>query len=213
VAVFDMSKIPDRTDLSKNDGMLGQAWFAGRTWTFDYPGKTLWWRANGDLPKHDKDHESKLYFKKNGKGEHQTNFARFEVGIDGETYSFLFDTGATDLLTPEALAFVGDKNPAARATSFMAMNLFTKLHTAHPDWKVFDQRTATGLKLIQVPKVRIGGYDVGPVWFSVQGDRAFHEYMAQWMDQPTEGAIGGSALHYLKVTADWAGEGAVFEKP
>lgn len=213
IPVLDLSKIPDRTDLSENDGMLGQQWFEGRTWTFDYPGRKLWWRANGDLPNHDPIHESKLFFKKGKSGQHETAFARFQVKIDGEVLDFLFDTGATDNLTPEALEFVGDKMPAARATSFMAKSLFEKLHAAHPDWKVFDKRTATGQKLFQVPTMEIGGFVIGPVWFSIQGDNAFHNYMAQWMDKQTEGAIGGSALHYLRVTVDWPGEIAVFEKP
>src|SRR6185369_13424363 len=40
---------------SKQDGILGQQWFAGRVWTFDYPNKKLLWRAANDLPAHDKD--------------------------------------------------------------------------------------------------------------------------------------------------------------
>jgi len=213
IMVLDLKEGGPKTDLSEFDGMLGQQWFGGHAWTFDYPGKQLWWRANGDLPKHDQTHEAKLYFKKSRNGEHETNFARFQIKIDGQPYDFLFDTGATDVLDKDALGFVNDGGPSVRATSFMALNLFEKLHTAHPDWKVYDKPTTTGRKMLQVPKVEIGGYEVGPVWFSIQGDNAFHNYMAQWMDKPTEGAIGGSALHYLRVSVDWLAEIAVFEKP
>jgi hypothetical protein len=34
----------------KLDGMLGQAWFSGRVWTWDYPGRRLLWRPDGGLP-------------------------------------------------------------------------------------------------------------------------------------------------------------------
>jgi len=46
----------------------------------------------------------------------------------------------------------------------------------------------------------------------VQSDVAFHNYMAQFMDKPTEGALGGSALHYLRMTVDWPSAVAVFER-
>jgi hypothetical protein len=39
------------------DGLLGQQWFAGRVWTFDYPGRQLLLRAAGDVPRHDAAHE------------------------------------------------------------------------------------------------------------------------------------------------------------
>lgn len=211
--VFDMVTNGVIDKLGTSDGMLGQRWFRGRTWTFDYQRGKLVWRANGDLPKHEKKHEAPLFFKKGKSGGHETDFARFQVGIDGEQIDFLFDTGATDTLTPEALQFVGDGGPALRATSFMALGLFTRLHTKHPDWRVFSGKTMTGSSLLEVPKMTIGGFEVGPVWFSVQPDFAFHKYMAQWMDKETEGAIGGSALHYLRVSVDWPAGKAVFEKP
>jgi hypothetical protein len=51
------------------------------------------------------------------------------------------------------------------------------------------------------------------VWFSVEPDRTFHQYMAQWTDQPTEGSIGGSAFKYFRMTIDWPNAVGVFEKP
>lgn len=33
------------------DGMLGQQWFSGRVWTFDYPKKQLWFREDKSVPK------------------------------------------------------------------------------------------------------------------------------------------------------------------
>jgi len=67
--------------------------------------------------------------------------------------------------------------------------------------------------MIEVPSITIGGFKIGPVWFTVQPDLALSRlYMAQWMDKPTEGAIGGSALHYLRMTVDWPNAIAVFEQ-
>ena len=65
--------------------------------------------------------------------------------------------------------------------------------------------------MLEVPKITIGGYTVGPVWFTIQADMAFHNYMAQFMDKPTEGAIGGSALKFFELTVDWPRGIAVFK--
>jgi len=196
------------------DGMLGQQWFAGRVWTFDYPGKRLLWRAPGDLPMHDIKNEVKLGFKTSGSGRRLANFARIPAEIDGETIDFLFDTGATNILPEEVLKQIGDGRPANRATSFLTRSTFEKWRSKHPEWRSFDNiRTLSGKAMIEVPRVTVGGFTVGPVWFTVQSDSAFHTYMAQWMDKQTEGALGGSLLHYLRVSVDWPNAVAVFEKP
>jgi hypothetical protein len=112
------------------------------------------------------------------------------------------------------LKAVGDGRPADRATSFLTQSQFEKWHKRHPEWRVLEKiRTLSGSALIEVPEIVIGGYTTGPVLFTVQPDRAFHEYMASMMDRVTEGAIGGSALHHLIVTVDWPGAVAVFERP
>ena len=142
------------------------------------------------------------------------NFARIPAEIDGETIDFLFDTGATNILPEEVLKQIGDGRPANRATSFLTRSTFEKWRSKHPEWRSFDNiRTLSGKAMIEVPRVTVGGFTVGPVWFTVQSDSAFHTYMAQWMDKQTEGALGGSLLHYLRVSVDWPNAVAVFEKP
>lgn len=74
-------------------------------------------------------------------------------------------------------------------------------------------KTLAGSAMIEVPKVTVGGITVGPVWFTAQPDNALHNYIAQSMDKPTEGALGGSCLRYLRVRVDWPNASAVFEKP
>jgi hypothetical protein len=210
----------ERTDgeipkfMRQYDGLLGQQWFAGRVWTFDYPGRRLLWRAPGDLPRHDAAHEVKLGFRTSSSGKRQTNFARLPVKVDGETVDFLFDTGATNVLPDEVLKTIGDGGPAERATSFLARSQFEKWHKKHPEWHALENvKTLTGNAMIEVPEVVIGGQAVGPVWFTVQPDRAFHNYMASMMDKPTEGALGGSAFRQLVITVDWPNAVAVFERP
>jgi hypothetical protein len=193
--------------------MLGQQWFAGRVWTFDYPKQRLLWRAAGDLPKHDVSHEVKLGFKTAPSGKRQTNFARIAIEVDGETLDFVLDTGATNILSDDVLKQINDGGPAERATSFLARSVFERWHQKHPEWRALQNiKTLTGSAMIEVPAIKIGGFTVGPVWFTVQPDMSFHNYMAQFMDKPTEGAIGGSALHYLRMTVDWPNAVAVFER-
>jgi len=212
--VFPRRAANDHGEIDRGDGMLGQQWFAGRVWTFDYPKQALLWRATGDLPPHDKSQEVKLGFKTNGVGKRASNFARIPVDIDGETIDFVLDTGATNILSEEVLKQINDGGPAERATSFLARTVFEKWHKKHPEWRTLENiKTLTGNAMIEVPSITIGGFNVGPVWFTVQPDLAFHAYMAQWMDKPTEGAIGGSALHYLRMTVDWPRAIAVFEQP
>ena len=78
------SKASETPEFFKQcDGMLGQQWFAGRVWTFDYPGQRLLWRAPGDLPRHEAEHEVKLGFKTSRSGARETNFARLPAKVDG----------------------------------------------------------------------------------------------------------------------------------
>jgi hypothetical protein len=196
------------------DGMLGQQWFAGRVWTFDYPGKSLLWRASNDLPAHDKTQEVQLAFKQNGSGKRANNFARIPIEVDGETIDFLLDTGATNVLPEEVLKQIGDGGGAERATSFLVKSVYDKWHTKHPEWKVLENiKTLTGNAMIEVPSVTVGGYTVGPVWFTVQPDVGFQSVMGSLMDKRVSGALGGSALRYFRLTVDWPNAIAVFERP
>ena len=194
-------------------GMLGQQWFAGRIWTFDYPNKRLLLRAAGDLPKTKTEHKIALGFKTNSAGQRSTNFPRIPLTIDGETLDLLFDTGATTDLTEPALQFLKDKRPAIRATSFITQSVFERWRKAHPDWRVIENaENKSKAAMIEVPKINIGGYSASAVWFTVRPDKNFHEYMSQWMDKKIEGAIGGNALCHFRVTVDYPNAVAYFEK-
>ncbi|HET9986578.1 MAG TPA: hypothetical protein VFQ38_23575 [Longimicrobiales bacterium] len=195
-------------------GMLGQQWFAERVWTWDYPGRRLLLRARGDVPSVAAEHRVRLGFQKDRNGKHRTWFPRIRATVDGEELDFLFDTGATVFLTDSARAALRDGRPGERAASFVTVSVYRRWRARHPGWRVIPRaEQRTGADLIEVPEVKVGGYSVGPVWFALRQDEAFHVWMAQWMDRPVEGALGGSALRGLRITVDYPGEMAYFEKP
>lgn len=204
----------DRPGAILKDGMLGQAWFAGRCWTFDYPGRRLLLRAVGDLPKVEAGHRVTLGFPAGKAGERQSNFPRIQAKVDGEVLDLLFDTGANTSLRAESLQAVGDGRPAERATSFITASMFDRWRQRHPEWRMVANAEAfTGASMIEVPSVEVGGYLTGPVWFTQRPDKAFHEYMSQWMDRTVEGALGGNILKPFRVSVDYPSAVAVFEMP
>lgn len=210
--------LPDeqvRQGLDPMDGMLGQAWFSGRVWTWDYPAKRLLWRADGKLPEVATDHRVTLGFKSGKDGERLADFPRIAATLDGETLDLLFDTGATVSLSPEALAKLDDHGPAMRGTSFIAAVHFDGWRQKHPDWRVIESADLNmkGEPMIEVPAVTVAGYTVGPVWFTRRPDPSFHKFMSQFMDRQVEGALGGSALRFFRVTVDYPHAVAVFERP
>jgi hypothetical protein len=197
------------------DGMLGQAWFSGRVWTWDYPGGRLLWHPDGDLPAVDASHRVTLGFQTDKSGQRLADFPRIAATVDGETLDLLFDTGATVSLSPEALAKLGDKGPATRGTSFIAAVHFDGWRKKHPDWRVIENADlgVKGEPMIEVPTLTVAGYTVGPVWFTRRPDKNFHQFMSQFMDRRVEGALGGSALRFFRVTVDYPHAVAVFERP
>ena len=190
------------------DGFVGQDWFAGRTWTFDYPGKRLLLRAAGDLPPGPR---IPFHLPKQEPG--SAAFGRITIEVDGRPLDVLFDTGATTDLGPEAAAKVGDGRAPQRATSFMKAAVFDAWRKAHPDWPVVEKaEVRTGADMIRVPVIVVAGQKVGPVWFTRRPDKAFDEFMSSMMDAPVVGALGGSGLRYFRISVDYGRGLAVFER-
>jgi hypothetical protein len=205
---------PQPSIHTDEDGMLGRVWFAERVWTFDYPGARLLLRAPGDLPPHDPAHRVPLGFQANRSGARTMNFPRIRIQVDGDSLDLLYDSGATLALSDSAHALLADGGPAVRGTSFITASVFERWRQRHPDWRVVEgAERGTREAVIQVPRISVGGFEVGPVWFTRRPDRNFHQYMSQWMDRRIDGALGGSALAYFRVTLDYPGAVAVFERP
>ncbi|MEL6845860.1 MAG: hypothetical protein AAFP02_21850, partial [Bacteroidota bacterium] len=153
-----------------------------------------------------------LGFMSNMLGKRVTHFPRIPIEVDGQTIQTLFDTGASIYLSDSAR--VHFDGAAVVGGSFIVARIFDQWRENHPDWtfvKGGDAMVKTDL--IEVPKLKIANYEVGPVWFARRADTNFDDFMSQWMDQPIEGAIGGSAFQYFKtVLIDYPAEKAWFER-
>ena len=191
------------------DFFLGQGFFMGHAWTMDYLHHELW--VNTPLPATEagKPGVQHLAFKKNNEGASIFGHGRMYIEVDGEVIEVLFDTGASIVLSEEGKKELNTTKPTL-AGSFIATTIFDKWHRKHPDWKYFPKADLAG-DVIEVPKITIGGHEVGPVLFARRQNEAWSVNMIGTMDKVVLGAIGGSALQYLKVTVDYNSELIRFE--
>ncbi|MGH7617515.1 MAG: hypothetical protein ACREPM_09835 [Gemmatimonadaceae bacterium] len=199
---------------SARDGFLGRFWFADRIWVLDYPtGQLAMWPAGTPaLPAGP--HQTRLGFLSNVVGHRSTQFPRIRVLVDGDSVDMLFDTGATITLTPSAAAALGDGGPTSRGGSFVAQSVFERWRSRHPDWRVIEGADSLGrraLPMIEVPAVSVGGYTVGPSWWAMRPDVNYAPYK-EWMDRPIHASVGGSVLHFFRVTLDYPHAVATFER-
>jgi hypothetical protein len=196
------------------DGFLGGRWFADRVWEIDYPRATL--RVVDGATPVGSVHRVPLGFQVDATGRRSTHFPRMPVTIDGETLDVLLDTGATATLTDASAPAFGVAPGTSVGTSFIEHAVFERWRARHPHWRVIDGADDKGgrqpRRMIEVPAVTIAGHTVGPVWFAEQPDGAFQRMMAQWMDRPTWGALGGSALRYFRVVIDYPNAVAYFHR-
>ena len=146
-----------------------------------------------------------LGFRTDSTGKRVLSFPRIIAVVDGDTLQLLFDTGATGFLSPQAVAALGDSAPSVRATSFITSEVLTRWRQRHPDWRVLDNadQTIPGMRMIEVPRITVAGSTVGPVWFTERPDRNFHEFMSQFMDRRVDGALGGNAFRFFRITVDY----------
>ena len=198
--------------LDVGDGMLGQGWFAGGIWTFDYGAERLVHHPSREglsfAPRHTVD----LAFQTDSTGRRTGHHPRMQATIAGEQHDFLLDTGATSVLADSARGAVGG---ATRIGSgFVIASVFDQWRRNHPDWTVLKGGSVFrgGTPLIRVPEVTVAGHTVGPVWFERRPDRAFKKRMARTMDQPVDGALGGSLFRHFRVTVDYPEARARFER-
>lgn len=203
--------MPKGPGFLKADGMLGQEWFAGKVWTFDYAQRTL--KVGGAALSAGTDTVA-LGFPTAPSGERKTNFPSIRASVDGEELPFLLDTGAS--LSPSAEAAEAIDQDGASAgcgTSFITTTVFKRWTQAHPDWLVVEaaDTVVNQEPMIRVPEVEIAGHRVGPVWFTRRADRNFHEFMSSMMDTKVEGALGGSLFRYFRMTVDYPNALARFE--
>lgn len=204
-------KAPEHS--ASSDGFLGRTWFAGRVWEFDYPQQSLGLVTSLGHLTAPRSRRVALGFQTDSTGNRTTYFPRIRVHVEGDSFDLLFDTGATVHLTEGALDQLDDEGPSVRGTSFIVESVFERWRQHHPDWQVIEHADGMlDMPMIKVPEILIGGYTVGPVWFTMRPDRNFHDYMSQWMDRRVDGALGGSALRYFRVIVDYPNAVAIFDR-
>jgi len=202
-------------DSDEWDAFLGQSWFAGRVWRFDYLRHELTLLGPEEASPDLVDHACPLGFRTGADGQRAfLQFPRISAEIDGERLDFLFDTGACAVLTPQGLNALGGATGPRPGTSFITHTVFRRWRARHPDWPVIDHADATAnAPMILVPVVRVAGHEVGPVWFTWRPDNEFYEWMSQMVDKRIDGALGGSLFKYFSVTVDYPRAMAYFERP
>ena len=140
-----------------SDGVFGQSWFQRRVWTWDYPAKSLWLRPPSWRPINKAAHLLPLTFKNLSNGARELNMPRTQVTIDGTELSVLLDTGATTVLTEQAMRSLGDGKPAMRATSMVGHRRFEEWRRSNPGWRVVeDAQVTTHARMILVPLLELG---------------------------------------------------------
>jgi hypothetical protein len=192
------------------DAFLGQTFFMDYAWTFDYPNQRI--LVNTPLRDSLLSHSDvqRLEFKKNSSHQKLSGHASLTIEVDSKPIEVLFDTGASLVLTEQGKQLL-HTNKRTLGGSFIAASICNEWRKNHPDWKLYPSAEING-DIIEVPIVQINGHEVGPVLFAVHNDEVWSKGMAQSMGKVVKGAIGGSALKYFKVTADYNAELIRFER-
>lgn len=200
-------------------GQLGATWFGDRVWTLDYLHRRLLMHDVAP-PSGPTSHRTNLGFQKDTAGRRVSHSPAIGIAIDGDSLSMILDTGATVWLTPDALARIGDTQPAERGTSLIWPPVFEKWRARHPDWRVIESADVlTKQPMIEVPVVSIGGYDVGPVWFMeyANGGNPSPEPTyppgTPTINKRISGTIGGSTLRFFSIVLDYPNATAEFSRP
>lgn len=195
--------------MAGDDGQFsGSYLYANGIWTFDYPAHRLLllgrtWHPDPAA------HATRLGFQRDAQGKATTGYARITVHIGGEPIAMLLDTGATAHPTSEGerASHVPTVNGIG-VTSYIVRSVFERWHKAHPAWRVVengDDLFGRGRvePMIEVPRVEIAGWSVGPVWFVQRPDPAFHGMMSSMMDKRIDGAVGGNVFKHFVMTIDY----------
>ena len=189
---------------SQGDGILGQAWFAGHTWTWDYPHGNLWLDGPGWKPSSASAHPLAVEFRTDGNRGPVNHFLRITATIDGRRIPLLLDTGAETFLTQSALRAMHDGLPRLRATSMIMQRLFSLWHLKHPHWPYLpDAQSTTHAAMLKVPDVVLAGVHLGPVWFTSRPNANFERFMSSMTAGPVYGSLGGNAFASMKLTVDY----------
>ena len=186
------------------DGILGQAWFAGRVWTWDYVKEQLWLDPPGWHPASKQAHPLAIAFRSDKEGNPVTHFVRVTAQLDGTVLPFLLDTGAETYLTVPAWKQMHDGLPRLRSTSMLVERIVESLHQRHPNWPyIANAQMTTHGAMLRVPDVELAGVHLGPVWFTARPNKNFEQMMSSLTAGTVEGSLGGNALADAALTVDY----------
>jgi hypothetical protein len=204
--LFHGNLVVSPAPVADSDLFLGGPWLAGRVWIIDYARHELLldpqWRPSP------RDHALPMAFKSDEARLRRVELPRIVVDVDGASLDMLLDTGAMATLTAEGAAAFGVKPGAVVGASFIEATVFDRWRARHPDWRVIERgESMQGHEgaMIEVPRVTVAGFTVGPVWFARRADNNFDEGMSMLMDKPIVGAFGGSGLRHFHVVLDYPG--------
>ncbi len=196
--------------IPQMEAFLAQNFFLGKSWTIDYPKQQIW--VNTPLSASDTSGAiiQKIGLKRNSHNQAVFGHASMVMEVNGEKIDVLFDTGASFVLSESGKKQFNTTN-LTLGGSFIAASIFEKWRKEHPEWKYYPKADWAN-DIIEVPFVKIGNCEVGPALFASRPDVNWSENMINSMDKVVKGAIGGSALKYVKVTVDFNSELIKFEK-
>lgn len=202
-------QVVPKLKLSKSndiDGSFGGRWHAEKIIDFNYLSNSI---SNLDsLPNTSKFTKVDVGFQKNADGNYTTAFPSIDIEVDGKFIPMLFDTGASAWPTGEARKIL-KLDGTQVATSFIVASIFDEWVDKYPEWLVIDNAcTFSKSPMIRVPKIKLGEQFIGPVWFTKRADHNFHNFMSSMMDRRVSGALGGSALNYVRIIVDYPNETA-----
>jgi hypothetical protein len=212
---------PDSDEWPGLDGVLGSEWLQGRSWTLDYPGRSLLLRSPGDLPLHgpgerldllrgdfDRDPPGGFAGERSGEG---GGVPVVRVKVGGESVAAAIHTASGAELTEAAVGAMGDLRAARRAITRVDASLFDEWRSRHPDWRVLEGAEAgTGEPVMEIRNLDIATTEIPRLWVlrsgaervEVGGDTA-----PEWVRL----FLGGDVLREFRLTLDFGGGVAVFE--
>ena len=195
------------SSTTKSDGTLGGRWHAEKVIDFNYPEKKV--EVLDETPTSTEFSTVPLGFQKGLDGGYTMAFPSIDISVNDRQIPMLLDSGASAWPSTEAME-KGGLEGGQVATSFIVASIFDEWVKSNPEWLVIeDACNFSHQPMIRVPYVRIGNKTVGPVWFTRRADSSFHQFMSSMMDRRIDGALGGSALQYLRLIVDYPNEQAL----
>jgi len=123
----------------------------------------------------------------------QAGFPRTELEVNGKTYGFLLDTGASFTMVSETL--------------------LKSWGTEHPDWQrhegAFGEAATLGgqtLETMFVPRAAWQSHQLGEFGVTSQQEGTFERYMSGMMTAPIVGSLAGNVLKKFRVELDYANQ-------